>query len=258
MFLASKDRPFDHSTQLDNEEWLLDLAFLVDMTGMLNELNLDLQGKDKTIVDMISAVTAFKQKLKLVSSQLQQNELRNFRNMMSELENQGKQCDQFDSARYTEQVQNLVSDFDRRFQDIAAIEPVATYMCFPFGKDTDVEDVASKMATLFNMNTSEVENEMLKLQNDIQIKSMATGGSFWKLLREEKYPNVRKCAMYLTAFFGSTYLCESTFSHMKHIKSKYRSTLTDEHLDTCCRLAVTTYSPNYTKLADNMQCQSSH
>ena len=163
---------------------------------MLNELNLDLQGKDKTIVDMISAVTAFKQKLKLVSSQLQQHALRNFRNMMSELENQGKQCDQFNSGRYAEQVQNLASDFDRRFRDIAAMEPVATYMCFPFGKDTDVEDIASRMATLFNMDTSEVENEILKLQNDIQIKSMATGGSFWNLLSEEKYPNVRKCSMF--------------------------------------------------------------
>ena len=52
------------------------------------------------------------------------------------------------------------------------------------------------MATLFNMDTSEVENEILKLQNDIQIKSMATGGSFWNLLSEEKYPNVRKCSMF--------------------------------------------------------------
>ncbi|XP_042218620.1 EPM2A-interacting protein 1-like [Homarus americanus] len=104
------------------------------------------------------------------------------------------------------------------------------------------------------MDISEVENEFLKLKNDIQIKSRATEGSFWNLLSEEKYPNVRKCAMYLTAFFGSIYLCESTFSHMKHIKSRYRSTMSDEHLDACMRLAVTASSPNYTKLADNMQC----
>lgn len=114
------------------------------------------------------------------------------------------------------------------------------------------------MASQFHMDVSEVENELLKLQNDIQIKSMATGGSFWNLLIEEKYPNVRKCAMYLTAFFGSTYLCESTFSHMKHVKSKHRSTMTDDQLDVCLWLAVSTYTPNYIKLADNLQCQSSH
>ena len=128
---------------MDNEEWLLDLAFLVDITGMLNELNLDLQGKDKTIDDMISAVQAFKQELKLVSLQLQQHALRNFRNMMSELENQGKQRDQFNSNRYSEHVQALVSEFDRCVQDIAALEPNATYMCFPSDKNTNVQNIAS-------------------------------------------------------------------------------------------------------------------
>ena len=41
--------------------------------------------------------------------------------MMSELENQCKQCDQFNGDRYSEQVQALVSEFDRRFQDIAEL-----------------------------------------------------------------------------------------------------------------------------------------
>ena len=107
---------------------------------MLNELNLDLQGKEKSIVDMFSAVTAFKQKLKLMFSQLQQHQLRNFRNMMSELEKQGKDCNQFDSARYIDQVANVGSDCDRRLQDIAAIEPVATYTCvFYLVKNTNIE-----------------------------------------------------------------------------------------------------------------------
>ena len=35
----------------------------------------------------------------------------------------------------------------------------------------------------------------------------------------------------LTALFGSTYLCESAFSHVTIIKSKYRSTITDDHLE---------------------------
>ena len=38
------------------DQWLLDLAFLTDLTNMLNELNLELQGKDKTVVNMISSV----------------------------------------------------------------------------------------------------------------------------------------------------------------------------------------------------------
>ena len=38
---------------------------------------------------------------------------------------------------------------------------------------------------------------------------------------------------------GSTYLCESAFSTMKFIKSKYRSSLTDTSLKHALRLATT-------------------
>ena len=53
-------------TQLNDDQWLLDLAFLTDLTNMLNELNLELQGKDKTVVNMISSVNAFKRKMQLL------------------------------------------------------------------------------------------------------------------------------------------------------------------------------------------------
>lgn len=46
--------------QLNDGQWLLDLAFLTDLTNMLNGLNLELQGKDKTVINMISSVNAFK------------------------------------------------------------------------------------------------------------------------------------------------------------------------------------------------------
>lgn len=49
--------------QLNDGEWLLDLAFLTDLTSMLNDLNLQLQGIDKTVINMISTFNAFKRKL---------------------------------------------------------------------------------------------------------------------------------------------------------------------------------------------------
>ena len=38
----SKDAVY---AQLDDKQWLMDLAFLTDLTGILNELSLELQGK---------------------------------------------------------------------------------------------------------------------------------------------------------------------------------------------------------------------
>lgn len=37
----------------------------------------------------------------------------------------------------------------------------------------------------------------------------------------------------MTALLGSAYLCESAFSHRKIIKSKYRSTMTDDPIEVC-------------------------
>ncbi|KAL7870465.1 hypothetical protein SRHO_G00079620 [Serrasalmus rhombeus] len=205
---------------------------------MLND-NLELQGKDKTVINTISSINAFERKKQHLSSKLQ--------GQLSELETQGKSCVQLDIC---------LSEFDKRFQDFALIEPIATFMCYPFREDAEVVSLASKIATLFQLNSSGVEDEILTLQANIELKSRAHG-QFWNLLTEEKYPNMRKCATSLTALFGSTYLCESAFSHMKIIKSKYCSTMTDDHLEVCLRLAISNYCPDYASLIDCIQCKSS-
>ena len=58
------------------EQLLLDLAFLTDLIALINELNLELQRKEKNIVDMISSVNPFKRKLQLLSIKLQCHDLR--------------------------------------------------------------------------------------------------------------------------------------------------------------------------------------
>ena len=62
--------------QLENEQLLLDLAFLTDLTALINELNSELQRKEKNRVDIISSVNPFKRKLQLLSIKLQRHDLR--------------------------------------------------------------------------------------------------------------------------------------------------------------------------------------
>jgi len=64
---------------------------------------------------MISSVNPFKRKMQHLSSKLQRHDLANFQNVTSELEMQEKTHEQLDSARYTEQIENCLSEFDRRF-----------------------------------------------------------------------------------------------------------------------------------------------
>ena len=246
-------------SQLEDGQWLTDLAFLTDVTNKINDLNLELQGKGKHIANMISSVNAFKTKLRLLLSRLQRCDLRSFPHMEAELRRQGKESVELSDA-YAQQIQSILSEFERRFADFASIEPVAQFLCFPFA-NVDVDCIAPQIATLFSLDGSAVENEILTLTNDIELKARATpgiSGEFWNLLLEEKYPSLRQCALNMSSLFGSTYLCESAFSHMKIIKLKYRTTLTDDHLAACLRLALSSYRLDYEKLADSSQCQKSH
>lgn len=73
--------------------------------------------------------------------------------MQAELQRQGKNSTQLDGAHYEEQVQNVLSEFERRFTDFASIEPVASYLCFPFAEGIDVDCISSKVASLFQLDS---------------------------------------------------------------------------------------------------------
>lgn len=68
----------EDTSLLEDTEWTLDLAFLMDITGKLNHLNCELQGKGKTVADMISALNAFKAQMNIFSVHLQRKKVLHF------------------------------------------------------------------------------------------------------------------------------------------------------------------------------------
>ena len=48
-------------------------------------------------------------------------------------------------------------------------------MCYPFREDDQVDLLPSKLAALFHLNTSAVEDEILTVQADIEFKSRGHG-----------------------------------------------------------------------------------
>ena len=52
---------------VSNGDFILDLAFLADTTALLNEFNLELQGKDKYLNELSNKRFAFKIKIFLLS-----------------------------------------------------------------------------------------------------------------------------------------------------------------------------------------------
>jgi hypothetical protein len=59
---------------------------------------------------------------------------------------------------------------------------------------------------------------------------------FYKCLSDSKFPNIKRLATKILTVFGSTYICEQTFSRMKLIKSKFGTRMTNDYLHHCLRI----------------------
>ena len=83
--------------------------------------------------------------------------------------------------------------------------------------------------------------ELCDLQSDpfLRSKKNERYEAFWKLVNIEQLSKLRDFALRMLSVFGSIYICESTFSVMKRLKSSTRNRLRDETLDACLRLSTT-------------------
>ena len=77
---------------------------------------------------------------------------------------------------------------------------------------------------------------------------------FW-CCAEKEYPDLANQALNELQAFGSTYLCEVTFSAMSHIKTKERNRL---DLERSIITAVATIDPRLEELIRGRQVQVSH
>ena len=77
---------------------------------------------------------------------------------------------------------------------------------------------------------------------------------FWSSMLTS-YRKLSMEALRVIVPFASTYLCESAFSALMHIKSKARNQL---DVEDDMRIAISKTQPRISRLACNMQQQKSH
>ena len=242
LFLEMKGKDTEYP-QLRESEWLSDLAFAVDLFEHMNELNTRLQGKGTFAHEMYSTVKAFRMKLKLFSRQLSQNITTHF----PTLETMAPQM--ISTEKYTNMISALDNEFARRFADFQKLAVEFDILSSPF--TTDFEKVPDTL-----------QLELIDLQCDSTLKEKFQSESidkFYASLNESKFANLRKMAMKLLVLFGSTYICEQTFSTMNINKTNLRSNLTDVHVQSLLRISTSDMQPEFKQLVDNFdRPQMSH
>ena len=131
--LANKDQDVDF---LNDDNWLNDLAFLVDITGYLSELNVKLQGKNQLVHEMFSHITSFQNKLQLFETQLYQSKFFHF----PCLTNRESETDTIDIQKYAQNVGKVSTEFQERFEDFRQNQMEIKLFSQPF--DVTPEEVS--------------------------------------------------------------------------------------------------------------------
>uniref|UniRef100_A0A674JUH9 SPIN-DOC-like zinc-finger domain-containing protein n=1 Tax=Terrapene triunguis TaxID=2587831 RepID=A0A674JUH9_9SAUR len=231
--------------ELENESWNQDLFFFCDITAHLNDLNIQLQGKNQLIFQMCAAVKAFKMKLKLFRSQLSKGEMCHFPTCAQRIP-QNKHAEL--GEKYAKHINLLIEEFDRRLT---------------LSKDDDIQ--LKLIEDPFSVDPEEVTQdlqlEVIELQCSAVYRNKHRESSLWdfyKSLDDEKYKNLIEVALKTFSIFGSTYICEQTFSIMNMNKNKQRSSLTDDHFEDIMKISTSNMTPEYDKLVAEKRCNISH
>lgn len=243
----------DMLAQIEDTQFQTRLAYLVDIFGHLNKLNLQLQGSEsekhhQNIFTFEDKIQAFICKIDLWLSKLRNHNFSAF----PSLEKSMDQLDDLPSDEIENEcmthLEKLKSEFVRYFPEYSACDtdPIRKMVRNPFGVDvTTVPD--------------EYQEELIDLQNDRNCKdnfSFSKLEEFWCTFAVS-YTKIRNVSLKLLTVFSTTYLCEQGFSNVVAIKTKQRSKLMNPEFD--LRLAITkSISPQIEKLVDQMQAQPSH
>ncbi|OCT78218.1 hypothetical protein XELAEV_18029325mg, partial [Xenopus laevis] len=231
-FLAKKGQPMP---EISDPVWLADFGFLIDITRHLNVLNTSLQGQNAVVSQLYSHIKAFRTKLLLFQSHLSQTQpnTTHFPSLQEIMTSFPQNNISAQMRRYPSDISSLAEEFQQRFRDFVAIEKDIMLFSSPFSVDPD--DAPDHL-----------QLELIELQCDTECCSRHQQlplVNFYRQLDKGRFQEIRTFAKKMLSLFGSTYLCEKTFSIMNFNKNHVRTRLSDSHLRDILHIKTTVFEP---------------
>lgn len=150
---------------------------------------------------------------------------------------------------FSQALKKLHTEFETRFQDFKNIQSSLDVFSMPF--NVDPENVPA-----------ELQLEIVEMQCSPHLKQLFLNSEkldFYRTLPKTEYPKIIDHAQKIIAMFGSSYVCEQTFSTMKLRKNSVRNRLTDEHLFSLLKVTSSQLKPAFEDImANQKQFHMSH
>ena len=129
----------------------------------------------------------------------------------------------------------------------------------PFIVEADGLWVTQAKNIYADRSAPKLQTKLIDLQSDDELKLLhgrKTSADFWLSVAQDCM-ELKTLSLKVVGMFGSTYICESSFSNMNFNKNKYRTRLSHMHLQDILRICTTTYVPDFSKIAQSSKCHLS-
>ncbi|XP_036027915.1 protein ZBED8-like [Onychomys torridus] len=243
IFFSQKARP-QFEALFSNKSELQKIAYLVDIFAILNELNLSLRGPNATCLDLSEKIQSFQIKLQLWQKKLDENKIYMLPTLSAFFEEHDieppKRISMIISVK--EHLHMLAGEISWYFPNLPDIPFALARSPFTVRVEDVPKTAQEEFVDLLNSDAARIDFSTLPVTQ------------FWiKCL--QPYPVLSETVLRLLLPFPTTHLCETGFSSLLVIKSKYRSRLAVEN-DLRCALAKTI--PRISDLVKKKQSQPSH
>lgn len=257
---------------LKDDKWVANLAYLADVFGRFNELNLQTQGRHANCFDFYNKIEAFQKKLGMWKQEAEKNEFSAFPftdNLLSHNESLVEHIQPI----IVNHLEQLVDHFSNQFPDESDPRKDHLWVVQPFLNSKEENTLANTEKcqllgaclsillrscisccsfrtilslywwSYFLFSTDLVSDPTLK--NSFDSVSLE---EFW-LSVEAEYKELSDKAMNKLLQFSTTYLCESAFSTMTLVKTKQRNRLNAE---SAMFVAISKIKPRIEELSKNL------
>ncbi|KAF6356880.1 family with sequence similarity 200 member A [Rhinolophus ferrumequinum] len=242
------------ATMFEDDILVTKLAYLSDIFGILNELNLKLQGKNNDIFQYVDHILRFQKTLLLWQTRLKSNcpSYYMFPTLLQHIEENiiNEDCLKEIKLEILLHLTSLSQTFNHYFpEEIFKSVKENVWMKDPFAFQTPESIIELNLVP-------EEENELLQLSSSFTLRNYyktLSLSAFWIKIKDEFPLLSRKCILLLLPF-TNTHLCELGFSILTRLKTKKRNRLNSAP---DMRVALSSCVPDWNELM-NRQAHPSH
>lgn len=244
IFLDEEKRP--EAEKFRDHLFVMKLSYLVDIFEKLNTLNLQLQGANTHILDTSDKVKAFCRKLELWSRNIKQENLEMFANV-DEFVKTYKAEEQHIKVLFVtieNHLNMLAKNFKKYFFANDNLIASCEWIRDPFQNTPEGLTTAEEEIFIDFTASGEIKRQFSN-------KSLF---EFWAGVDDE-FSTLKARALRILLPFSTSYLCETGFSTVAALKTKYRSQL---NVEKELRVSISNIIPSFEKLCSVRQAQGSH